>query len=93
MSSLFTGDFDEATYHLQIVMNLTPDDATAIARSALINAKMNRFTLACQQIIKLSDLDRHSFAYVLKTVDQGRRTKVADVSECNTLAIYCNKSF
>jgi len=74
------GDFDEATYHLQIVMKANPEDATALARSALINAKMNRFNLSCQQLIKLTELDRHSFAYVLKTIDHMRRSKIFDES-------------
>ena len=76
----YLGDFDDATYHLQIVMKANPEDATALARSALINAKMNRFNLSCQQLIKLTELDRHSFAYVLKTIDHMRRSKIFDVS-------------
>ncbi|XP_002125800.2 uncharacterized protein LOC100176663 isoform X2 [Ciona intestinalis] len=72
------GEFDEALRHLQLVMDLSPNDVTAVARAGLINVKMNRFRTASALLSSLADVDKNGLLYVLKAIDSSRRRKLAE---------------
>uniref|UniRef100_F6XGW2 Uncharacterized protein n=1 Tax=Ciona intestinalis TaxID=7719 RepID=F6XGW2_CIOIN len=72
------GEFDEALRHLQLVMDLSPNDVTAVARAGLINVKMNRFQMASALLSSLADVDKNGLLYVLKAIDSSRRRKLAE---------------
>nr|CAB3261084.1 uncharacterized protein LOC100176663 [Phallusia mammillata] len=74
------GDFDEALRHLHVVMELNPNDVTAVARAGLINVKMNRYHVASTLLRSLCRVDRSGLVYVLKALDPTRRRKLADES-------------
>ena len=81
------GDYEEALRHLQLVMELSPNDVTAPARAGLINVKINRYKTACRLLGSLANVDHSGLVYVLKALDISRRRRLAEVKH-NVCALW-----
>ncbi|CAK8698309.1 unnamed protein product [Clavelina lepadiformis] len=77
------GDYEEALRHLQLVMELSPNDVTAPARAGLINVKINRYKTACRLLGSLANVDHSGLVYVLKALDISRRRRLAEEAFSN----------
>ncbi|XP_039251271.2 uncharacterized protein LOC120328794 isoform X3 [Styela clava] len=88
------GEFDDALRHLQIVLQITPSDITAIARAGLINVKQNRYRPACALLSVLVEIDKNGLAYVLRALDRSRQRRLAEeaLSIANSLSANENYS-
>lgn len=74
-----SGEYRESLQHLQMVMQLSPTDVTAVARAGLIYAKQGHYRESANTLSSLIDIDLDLLLYVLRKLDSTMRRRLSEV--------------